>query len=281
MGSILSITFFILFLSLFATADEVAPPPELPCFNGVYYRKAVSSMDAWSGIEGVITLPMIQLDNSRIHHVKGRHLDNPSIYLGGNAQGKQEIDAGLTWEIIRKPDGSVSKKARAFRPFWRNEKWRNAPAKPEYYYYPGDKVRMSCRIAGQGKLKLEVALISRAGQKTQPSQPISVFSTVFDAWAFGPGKKQQFKRVNAIDQVGNEGKDVQPTSATVSCALWQEVWLLRGDERLPMNKDRFTDMRCPDAKYFYIVPLYNERNGAELISISGKGFGSKVNPFEK
>ncbi len=269
---------FLILLSFCAVpsfGQEIPPEPFLPCFPGAYYRKAVSSFDAWTGIEGTITLPQMELDPSRVKPT-GRFLDNPSIYMGGRS-GSQEIDAGLSWEVIRETDGSVSAIAKAFRPFWRNDQWHNAPAVPEYYYYPGDTIRMSCRTVEEGKLALTVELLARAGTPASGdilsvTQPISVFSTIFDASSFGPGKTQQFKRVNAIDQSGNEGQPVQPTKAEVTGAVWHEVWLWRGEVRLPFNPARFTDMRCPATDHFVIVSATDLSFGAETISI----FGEKV-----
>lgn len=259
-------------------ADEIPPSEALPCFPGAYYRKAVSSVDEWTGIEGIITLPKISFDARRVKPGGGRYLDNPSIYMGGRS-GRQEIDCGLTWEVIREPDGSVSVKGKAFRPFWRNNKWYNAPARPEYYYYPGDTIRMSCRVVGPEKLFMTVELLARANPdkkfdikeyEQKGSKPLSVFQTEFKALNFGKDKKQQYKRVNAIDQSGNEGKSVQPTQTRVSNAVWHGVWLWRGDYKLPMVPERFTDMRCPDERHFLITGQRNSGPGGEIISINGK-----------
>lgn len=268
----------LLFLSCCTVSSfgqEILPEPSLPCFPGAYYRKAVSSFDTWTGIEGTITLPQLELDPSRVKPT-GRFLDNPSIYMGGRS-GSQEIDAGLTWEVIRETNGSVSAVAKAFRPFWRNNQWHNAPAVPDYYYYPGDTVRMSCRTVEEGRLALTVELLARSGtvaseEILEVTQPISVFTTVFDTSSFGPGKIQQFKRVNAIDQSGNEGQPVQPTKARVAKAMWHEVSLWRADQRLPFTPMRFTDMRCPLPDHFVIVSATDSSLGAETISISGEGF---------
>jgi len=279
-----------------SSSGEIVPPESIPCFPGAYYRKAVSSMDHWTGIEGVVTLPTPELDPTR-RKPTGRFLDNPSIYMGGRC-GDQEIDAGLTWEIIREADGSISAVGKAFRPFWRNHGWNSAPARPEYYYYPGDTVRMRCAVAGPGKLRIEVELVSRAVGKSA-DEPASgslhtppraatvasatpattatvtatadtgIFSADFDAPGFGPNAFQQFKRVNAIDQSGNEGKPVAPTRASVEGAVWSEVWLLRGDERLPMIPSRYTDMRCPDPSHVIVKPAGAPGSSGEEISIHG------------
>jgi hypothetical protein len=252
--------------SMTLETDEVGPAPSHECFRGAYYRKAVSSVDLWTGIEGVIVLPEPEYDDSRRSPRTGRFLDNASVYMGGRAD-KQEIDCGLSWEVIREADGSVSTQGKAFRPFWRNEKWNSGPAKPEYYYMPGDTVAISCATTEPGKLSMEVRLLER-GDKDTTLPKTSVFSTVFDAKSFGPGVKQEFKRVNAIDQSGNEGKDVQPTQTIVRGAVWKEVWLVRQGRKLPMIPARFTDMRCPDAAHV-VVKDGKEDSPAEEITITG------------
>jgi hypothetical protein len=245
--------------------DEVPPPRDLPCFPGAVYRKAVSSVDRWTGIDATIVLPTLQTDPDRLDP-RGRPRDNTSHYVGGRA-GETEIDAGVLWEVIREPDGSVSRDRKAFRPFYRNEKWHNAPAEPRFYYQPGDTIRLRCWTEEPEKLKLRIDLLARFGQPTPP-EPISTFEVSFDAPGFGPGREQEFKRVSAIDQTGNEGKPAQPTRASVAGATWKNVHLLRGNERRPMIVERFTDMRCPDRALVTVRPLDGDPTG-ELIDLRG------------
>lgn len=262
-----------------AAASEVTPAPSAPCFPGAYYRKAVSSLDTWSGIEAVVTLPNPDYDKTRLRP-SGRPADNASVYLGGNV-GEDEIDCGVNWEVIREADGSVSKIGKAFRPFWRNEEWASGPAHPDYYFNPGDVIRMKVENTQDGKLMMRIDLLARAGTpqakresqlttdettaiaatqpvdanrplSTMPADSITSFTTVFSAESFLKGGLQQYKRVNGLDQSGNEGNPVQPTRTKVTDAVWHEVWLLRGSERLPMTPERFTDMRCPDAKHISV-----------------------------
>lgn len=235
---------------------EISPEPYLSCFPGAYYRKAASSFDVWTGIEGIIILPEHAVDPSRFGS-KGP-LDNFSIYMGGRA-GNQEVDAGVLWEITKDEFGNIDYNKRAYRPFWRVTSWNNAPAKEEYYWYPGDKIRIRVEVVSMGLLRLTV-------EDAKP-QPVKSFSVEFSASQFGIGLTQQFKRVNAIDQSGNEGKPVQPTKAKVIGALWEEVFLLRGNKSYPFTPNRFTDMRCPDEIYFDIKTL--NTNGGEAISIYG------------
>ena len=235
-----------------APADEVAPAASIPCFPGAIYRKAVSSVDVWTGIDCVVTLPTFARDPNRVDE-KGKVLDNPSCYIGGRA-GETEIDAGVSMEVIKEVDGTVSKERKAFRPFFRNKKWNTAPADPKLYFYGGDTIRMSCRTDAKDKLTLRIELVARGA--AHADAPVGgVHEVTLDAFGFGPGNVQQFKRVSAIDQVANEGKPAKATKATAAGAIWSKVILLRGpDDQRPMIATRFTDMRCPDPSHVVVKP---------------------------
>lgn len=246
-----------------SSGKEVPPAAEIPCFPGAYYRKAVSSFDVWTGIGGVIKLGQPKVDIDRLDEQNKQPLDNFSVYMGGRA-GEQEIDAGLTWAFTADEQGNLSKTRNAWRPFWRNEKWYNAPNEKQFYWYPGDEVAMAVIVAGPGKLRLIITDAS--------PQPKRSFSTEFDAKGFAPRVPRQFKRVNAIDQFRNEGKPAQPTKAEVTGAEWRETFLLRGEgaaaQRLMLAPARFTDMRCPSADHIRVAATGVER-GAEKIDIHG------------
>ncbi len=252
---------------------EVKPALSAACFNGAYYRKIVSSTDMWLGINGRVVLPTIIFDPARNNPAKpGQYLDNPSIYLGGN-MGAQETDIGLTWEVIKDEKGNVSADRRAFRPFLRRTAqksgqtatYQNAPANSLYYWYPGEEVMMSVQIVTDKKLKF---IVEGAGKR---------FETDFDCDGYSPNSPGEFKRVNAIDQVGNEGKPVQNTKTRVENAVWKETNFYRMYQdkvvSVPVHSKRFTDMRCPDARNFNIVATAeDQKKGAETISISGSGY---------
>lgn len=242
-------------------AGEVVPAASIPCFPGAYYRKAVSSFDVWTGIFGVVKLGTPKVDEDRLDATTKQPLDNFSVYMGGRA-GTQEIDAGLSWEFTVDETGKKSERRNAFRPFWRNETWNAAPAEKQFYYYPGETVQMAVLVAGPGKLRL---IISDGAQK-------KVFQTEFDAKSFQSNVPRQFKRVNAIDQVRNEGKPAQPTKAQITSAEWLQTVLLRGAgaeaKQLPMDKTRFTDMRCPNETNI-VVTATDAAKGAEKIDIFG------------
>ncbi|AKQ47742.1 hypothetical protein TH63_14595 [Rufibacter radiotolerans] len=253
--------------------NEVKPALSANCFSGAYYRKVVSSKDVWLGIQGKVVLPTIAFDPARINPAKPQqYLDNPSVYMGGN-MGGQETDIGLTWEVIRDAQGNVTPDRKAFRPFLRRTShvsgqpasYENAPAESGYYWYPGEEVSMSVQVVAEGKLKL---IIEGAGKR---------FEKEFDAAGYRMGGQGDFKRVNAIDQVANEGKPVQATKTKVENAVWKETNLFRQWEgkvvSVPMHQKRFTDMRCPNINYFRIVATDEERKaGAETINISGASY---------
>jgi hypothetical protein len=253
--------------------NEIRPEKNKACFNGAYYRKMVSSKDYWLGIGGKVTLPTITFDPQRTHPAKpGQYLDNPSVYIGGS-MGGQETDIGLTWEVVRDANGVVSADRRAFRPFLRRTShlggqaatYENAPAVSEYYWYPGEQVEMSVQVISDKKIKF---IVEGAGKR---------FEREFDVDGYKSGVIGEFKRVNAIDQVANEGKPVQATQTRVENAQWSETYLFRTHEgkviKVPAHSNRLTDMRCPSITNFSIVASQEDlRIGAEKISISGAGY---------
>lgn len=254
--------------------DEVKPDASKPCFQGAYYRKLVSSHDKWVGLNGTVVLPEIHFDQNRKHPNKPKQfLDNPSIYLGGNMSG-QETDIGLAWEVIRDEKGVVSEERKAYRPFLRRTDYvatgqkavfENAPAQSQYYWYPGEEVHMSVKVIANGKIRF---IVEGAGKK---------FERDFDCDGYRLDAIGEFKRVNAIDQVANEGKPAQATETKVLNSLWKFTNLLRlvGNEviEVPFHSGRYTEMACPSPEYFSIRGLEAEKaKGGESISISGTKF---------
>lgn len=247
--------------------DEVLPAASSPCFQGAYYRKAMSSQDYWLGIKGEFVVPTLIDDPSRVNPAKpAQYLDNASIYLGGTSDG-QETDIGFTWEVIKDDNGVVSADRRAFRPFLRRTAYKseqaalykNAPAEKRYYWYPGETVTMSVQVINPKKI---LFVVDGAGKH---------YEEEFDAAGYQPGFKAVFKRVNAIDQVSNEGKPVQPTRAKVLGGKWNKVVLFRKVDgqihEVPMNTKRFTDMRCPNSANFSIAKIATD--DSEAVDIFG------------
>ena len=79
-------------------SSEVAPAASIPCFQGAYYRKAVSSFDVWTGIVGVVKLGTPKIDEARLNATTKQRFDNFSVYMGGRS-GNQGSNAGLAWEF--------------------------------------------------------------------------------------------------------------------------------------------------------------------------------------
>ncbi len=240
-------------------SKEVAPLGSVPCFPGAFYRKVVTSYDSWTGIGGLVKLGTPKIDESRLGD-NGQPLDNFSIYMGGNAGGRFEVDAGLTWEFTVDENGKKSERRNAFRPFWRTKSWNSAPAKKEFYFYPGETVQIAVLVAGVGKLRL---IVTDGRSKT--------FQTEFEAEGFVAGAPRQFKRVNAIDQVGNEGKPAQPTKAEITGSEWLQTVVVRGEgaaaQQLVLTPERFTDMRCGAGNV--VLGPFDRAKGAEKIDIFG------------
>lgn len=250
-------------VNLAETGKEVAPLATAACFDGAHYRKYVSSFDSWTGIVGIVKLGTPKVDEGRLDDKEKLPLDNFSVYMGGNAGGKFEVDAGLTWEFTLDENGKRSERRNAFRPFWRTQKagdWNSAPAKKEFYFYPGDTVQMAVLVSAPGKLKLVVT--DGKGK---------LFQTEFEAEGFVAGVPRQFKRVNAIDQRFNEGKPTQITKAEIIGSEWMQTVLFRGEgaaaQQLPMSAARATDMRCSNGSI--VVTPTAAANGGEKIDIFG------------
>ena len=244
-------------------SGEVPPEVSIPCFPGAFYRKAVTSFDSWTGIAGLVKLGDPTVDMDRLHPERKTPLDNFSVYMGGRA-GVQEIDAGLTWSFSTDEAGNPTKVRNVFRPFWRNDKWHNAPPEERYFWRPGDTVQIAVMVAGPKKLKMIIA--------DATPNPKKFFETEFDAAGFDSNIPRQFKRVNAIDQVANEGRPAQPTKAQIVGAEWLQTILFRGAgadaKQVPMDQTRYTDMRCPSESMIVVTPT-DAAKGAEKIDIFG------------
>ncbi len=248
-------------------------PDAQTAFQGALYRKVLSSRDNWLGIEVVVTLPDFIPDEGRtgenpFSDKAGdlRYLDNPSVYLGGNC--RKECDVGLTWSVGAS-DATCSSvdysSSIAFRPFWRyitvagsniyaNASWKQT----EYYYYPGDTIRMSVYSASDDKLQLRIELLKETTIEKYVAKRASYnladgYSKVFTSPDFessGAGKyKMVFKRVCALDQVNNEGQPTQPTNASSVKTIFKEVYLYRNIDgvvyKVPMTERYCTGICAP------------------------------------
>ena len=206
--------------------------PNLIPAQGSYYHKVTTAYGTFIGISTDVKLGEPKEDPHRTTGPKKKPLDGFSAYVGGNVFGKHEVDAGLSWSITRDAHGKVDYQHKAWRPFWRDASWGNAPAESRYYWNPGDVVTMTLTEVGRNKLKLS---ISDAGLHPKRS-----FSKVFDADGFDPQVLASFKRVDSIDQVGREGKSVLPTRASLLGINWLKTDVLTLDlaghvQRTPLD----------------------------------------------
>lgn len=290
--------------------DKEIPPQVAPkCFLGAWYRKVYSSKDAWLGIEGTIRLGEFTPDDKRYgsdgRTFWDRYLDNPSIYMGG--QSLSESDAGLGWMAgyetldTSEPLNYGSKKI-CYRPFYRYiysevidqegnvirnnvNSWNvTDPKRFEYYYFPGDLIKMSVYSPVENYLQLRIEVLEtttipkykalRDTYKLNNNHPSVYYSPLF--FSEGHGKlNAEFKRVNSIDQYGNEGSNVKATQAKVSEATWESVYLYRKIEgilhKVPFNLPRQTHMACPNPESFTITNTPEQQSkGGESIAIHPK-----------
>lgn len=219
-----------------------------------------------------------------------KNLDNPSVYFGGNAGSESDVGLSFSRALVDVDNQILSTGCIAFRPFWRyitsedqdvggyethngeyavsangnnciaNYHWRYT----EYYYLPGDTLRCIIYIPEPGKMQLQIEVISKS---TLPSSvetrekygwkdPENFLSPVFAAPGHGTGVDAEYKRVNAIDQVGNEGATAISTETRVTNAVWHETFLYREIEgkvyRVPMNSDRSAFTNAPVDSAFSI-----------------------------
>lgn len=281
-------------------------------FGGAWYHKVVSSRDEWMGIEATVTLPEYTIrryngeyDTSLNADPNVKNLDNPSVYMGGNAVS--ESDVGLSLSLVLLENNKISTGCYAFRPFWRyitsenkdlgsyndhygeyqvsavgnncsgNYHWKYT----EYYYLPGDTLRMIVIAPEPDKLQLQIEVISKSTlpesvairERYGWKDPENFISPIFTSPGHGvKGGSAEFKRVNAIDQSGNEGKTAIPTDTVVSGAVWHNSYLYREIDgeiyRLPMNESRRGVVNAPDSSKFTVSCGKAESDiGGETVTI--------------
>ena len=298
-----------------AIAGEKPKPADPKVFAGAWYRKVVSSKDSWVGIEATVTLPEVvirryegEYDETLPYDPAVKNLDNPSVYLGGNAGAESDVGVGFSRTLYNANGSTLTKSSYAFRPFWRyitstdkdaggydvhggeyavtangnncyaNYHWRST----EYYYLPGDTLRMIVYSPEPGKLQLMIEVVAKS---TLPSSvairekygwkdPADFISPVFASKGHGTaGTAAEFKRVNAIDQVGNEGKPAIATQTEITGAVWHSTYLYRYIDgvlyRVPMNEARRGETNAPTGEAFVVASTAEERAlGAETVTIA-------------
>lgn len=279
--------------------NEVPKDDVKSCFPGAWYRKAVSSKDDWLGLEGVVTLPEFMPDEERFtivadHVYPGEMIktykDTPSVYVGGSSDYENDIGFGWFRGIEDSKTKRVSSSKITFRPFWRyifldeNGMEKNIYAmtkleEVQYYFFPGDKVKITIGCLEDNFLQFRIDLIEPTNIKkyidirNKLNLPNNLPSSLVVDKIPAPGvgiRKTEYKRVNAIDQYGNEGKPSQMTKAFTLPSIWHEVYLFRlldGEiVKVPFNESRYTSMCCPVNEAFEISNK-NDTLGSECIAI--------------
>ena len=258
--------------------DEKEKPSSYVCFPGAWYYKALSSKDMWLGMEAKVTLPKFNPDEERFDMLKEaidkdepikRYKDTPSIYMGGSSDFETDIGLGWFRGLI---DGEFTKEKIAFRPFYRyiyeeNGKEVNRYIGPsiketEFYFFPGDTVKMSVFCVNDNTLRLKIELL----EETKIDKYIEIRKKLNKNYAYesldfpAPGngvRPSEYKRVNAIDQYGNEGRPVQMTKANVEECTWSDCYLFREIDgkimKVPYDESRYIKMLCPNQNSFIVT----------------------------
>lgn len=292
---------------------EVLDPADPPVFGGAWYYKAVSSKDAWVGIEATVTLPQVDLnrydgeyDTSLDVDPDAKNLDNPSVYLGGHAQNESDVGLSFSRALVDVDSKTLSKGCIAFRPFWRyitatdqdaggyeehggeyavsangnnciaNYHWKYT----EYYYLPGDKLRILVFSPEANKLQLQIQVLEvstlpesvKMREEYGWKAPEDFLSPVFASPGHGTGSLAEFKRVNALDQTGNEGGTAIPTESVMKSIVWHETYLYRVLEgtmyRVPMGENRRGTTGAPSAEHFSVsYEGVDTSKGGEVVTI--------------
>lgn len=297
-----------------AISNELKPGGE-GCFQGAYYHKVRSSKDSWKGIEGTLTIPTFKIDRYQNGETSTlpadynkRNLDNPSIYMGGTIQYESDVGMFLAQAYVNKAN-SPSIGSIAFRPFWRyitnhsdkadagpydlaNNRFYSVsatgnnyfgnyhPSFTQYYYLPGDKIRMVVFSPKKDYLQLQIEVLEKSKLEYSVNlrrehgwkDPENFVSPMFHSPGAGHAQSV-FKRVNAIDIRNNEGKPVPPTTSYVDACVWESSFLHRIIDgklyRIPFKPERAIIRNCPDPKHFENLENLNDMGG-EIIAIKPK-----------
>ncbi len=277
---------------------EKLNPKPAPVFGGAWYHKVVSSDDKWAGIEATVTLPEVKLsryngesDPSLDVDPNVKSKDNPSVYLGGNALSESDVGLSFSLGVIDTKTNKISTGNIVFRPFWRyitetdqdvggydahggkyavtatgnncfaNYHWSYT----EYYYLPGDTLRIIVYSPAPDKLQLQIEVIEKSTlassvemrEKYGWKDPEDFLSPIFTSPGHGKNQNAEFKRVNAIDQSGNEGGTAAPTDTEIKNAVWHSTYLYREIDgtlyRVPMNEARRASTDAPKPEGFVIT----------------------------
>lgn len=249
-----------------------------------------------------------------------RNLETSSIYMGGTA--KYESDVGLAFSkvyLYKDEKKVLSVGSYAYRPFWRYITSVNDPDKDigrsnidmgrnysvsainndqtnmyahfdgifsEYYYLPGDKLKMSIHSPKPNFIQLQIKVIEKSKnpnsikirKENKWKDPIDFSSPIMKAEGAGLSQHVQYKRVNAIDQVGNEGKPIINTNSEITNAIWESVYLYRKIDdviyKVPFNENRSDTLNAPSNSAFSVTKI-DEKTGGSTVSIHPQKISGK------
>jgi hypothetical protein len=113
---------------------------------------------------------------------------------------------------------------------------------------------------GKMQLQIEVLEVSTLPESVEMREkygwkdPEDFLSPIFTSPGHGTGMDAEFKRVNAIDQVSNEGGTAIFGDTLISGIIWHETYLYREIDgtlyRVPMSEDRRGVTNAPYDEYF-------------------------------
>ena len=261
--------------------DSDKPMAKLPCFAGAWYHKVVTSRKKWLGIETTITLPEFIPDQERQEETElagkkiMRYLDTPSVYLGSSSDYENDIGFGF---FHGKINGVLTDEKITFRPFWRNiylegEREVNTYKgsnidETEYYFFPGDLVKVSLLCLKPEYLTLIISLLEPTTIEPFKTirnsiNPPRVFR-IDDILAPGNGiRDTEYKIVNAIDQYHNEGRPTQNTKAqAINCIFHETNLFIEENKRLikvPFFKQEHQVLLCPKKEGFVVENIENAK----------------------
>ncbi|MDF2699018.1 MAG: hypothetical protein K0Q49_574, partial [Haloplasmataceae bacterium] len=283
-------------------SNEAAKPIVPGCAPGSWYHKVVSSRDVWSGAEGIVTLPEFSITRYQddlynpdefLVDPSAINLDNPSVYMGGNASAESDIGLSYSRVCIGSNCETLTNGSAAFRPYWRyvtttdydyegeggydgysvsctaNGRFRNCwggwdKKDTQYYYLPGDKLRMIVYSPKPHFLQLQIEVLEKStidrSVKMREAygwkDPENFKSPIFSSPGQGMNTPAEFKRVNAIDHVNHSGLPAADTTSFVNTATWHEFYLYRKINstmyRVPMTEERSGVLTCPIADRFTV-----------------------------
>jgi len=252
-----------------------------------------------------------EIEHNEAIDYERKNLDTSSIYIGGHAKFESDVGMALSRAIL---DGKVTTGAAVYRPFWRYitdkdddsgtydvEKKRMYqatvisshndvkniyaqyhPSFTEHYYLPGDKLSISLISPKKDFLQLKIKVIASSDiaysinfrKKYNLSKPKDFISPLISSPGHGSNNNVTFKRVNAIDQVGNEGKTAIMTNSVIADAMWESCMLLYKENdiiyKTPFNNEISVTMACPNPRAFITTPI-DEKNGGQHITIKPRG----------